>query len=164
MLKSNRIEYVQKVKFAYDLEAILKQRPNQRTFGILLKLRTYNLIDSAKIVEKKKKHFDKFQKKLKKKKARYIKINDKRISKAKRKGKTHYRKKELQDTIYSHLLIRERLKYQFGEEPIVFDSIAYKKTNQQLVNFLRRKGYYSIVLKDQIQDQNQSHHTQHPYH
>ncbi|MFL2664240.1 MAG: BamA/TamA family outer membrane protein [Crocinitomicaceae bacterium] len=151
LLKSNRIEYVQKVKFAYDLEAILKQRPNQRTFGILLKLRTYNLIDSAKIVEKKKKHFDKFQKKLKKKKARYIKINDKRISKAKRKGKTHYRKKELQDTIYSHLLIRERLKYQFGEEPIVFDSIAYKKTNQQLVNFLRRKGYYSIVLKDQIQ-------------
>ena len=57
LLKSNRIEYVQKVKFAYDLEAILKQRPNQRTFGILLKLRTYNLIDSAKIVEKKKKHF-----------------------------------------------------------------------------------------------------------
>ena len=54
LLKSNRIEYVQKVKFAYDLETILKQRPNQRTFGMLLKLRTYNLIDSAKIVEKKK--------------------------------------------------------------------------------------------------------------
>ena len=63
LLKSNRIEYVQKVKFAYDLEDILKQRPNQRTFGMLLKLRTYNLIDSAKIVKKKKKHFDKFQKK-----------------------------------------------------------------------------------------------------
>ncbi len=150
LLKSNRIEYVQKVKFAYDLEDILKQRPNQRTFGMLLKLRTYNLIDSAKIVKKKKKHFDKFQKKLIKKKARYEKTNNKRISKAKRKGNTHYRRKELQDTIYSHLLLRERLKYQFGEEPIVFDSVAYKKTNQQLVNFLRRKGYYNIILNDQI--------------
>lgn len=150
LLKSNRIEYVQKVKFAYDLETILKQRPNQRTFGMLLKLRTYNLIDSAKIVEKKKNSFDKFQKKLKKKKARFDKVDKKRILKAKKKGDTHYRKKELQDTIYSHLLIRERLKYQFGEEPIVFDSVAYKKTNQQLVNFLRRKGYYSINLSDMI--------------
>ena len=48
-------------------------------------------------------------------------------------------------------MLRERLKYQFGEEPIVFDSVAYKKTNQQLVNFLRRKGYYSIILEDEIE-------------
>tara|TARA_B100001115_G_C15847024_1_gene427391 strand:- start:1610 stop:4291 length:2682 start_codon:yes stop_codon:yes gene_type:complete len=151
LLKSNKIEYAQKVKFAYDLESILKQRPNQRTFGILMKLRTYNLIDSAKIVEKKKKRFEKFQKDLKKKRERYNKINTKRIAKAKRQGKTHYKKKELEDTIYSHLLIRERLKYQFGEEPIVFDSVAYKKTNQQLVNFLRRKGHYNIILSDTIE-------------
>tara|TARA_B100001287_G_C22685574_1_gene533347 strand:- start:149 stop:2833 length:2685 start_codon:yes stop_codon:yes gene_type:complete len=151
LLKSNKIDYAQKVNFTHDLEAILKQRPNQRTFGILLKLRTYNLIDSANIIEKKKKHFDRFQKKLNQKKDRYTKINNKRILKAKRQGKTFYRKKELKDTIYSHLLMRERLKYQFGEEPIVFDSVAYEKTNQQLVNFLRRKGYYGFILKDQIE-------------
>jgi outer membrane protein assembly factor BamA len=151
LLKSNRIEFVQKVNFTYDIEAILKQRPNQRTFGMLLKLRTYNLIDSAKIVEKKKKRFEKFKASLNKKRARYAKTNEKRIAKSKKKGKTHYRKKVIQDTIYSHLLIRERLKYQFGEEPIVFDSVAYKKTNQQLVNFLRKKGYYSILLSDTIE-------------
>ena len=51
----------------------------------------------------------------------------------------------------NHLLLRERLKYKFGEEPIVFDSIAYRKTNQQIINFLRRKGYYKASLSDSIQ-------------
>ena len=53
LLKKNKIKYVEKVDFEYDLDAILKQRPNQKTLGILLKLRVYNLIDSAKIVTKK---------------------------------------------------------------------------------------------------------------
>ncbi|MDG1349754.1 MAG: BamA/TamA family outer membrane protein [Crocinitomicaceae bacterium] len=150
LLKSNQIKYVQKVNFEYDLDAILKQRPNQKTLGVLLKLRMYNLIDSAKIVEKKQERFDDFQIALKKKRGKYERINKKRIAKAKRKGETHYRKKTLTDTIYNHLILRERLKYKFGEEPIVFDSIAYKKTNQQIVNFLRRKGYYNASLSDSI--------------
>ena len=148
LLKSNKLEYVEKVPFAYDLEAILKQSPNQRTFGIRLKLRTFNLIDSVKIIEKKQKKFDAFQHGLVKKRKRCDRINQSRIDRAKKKGKTHYNKKVIEDTIFSHLLIRERLKYQFGEEPIVFDTVAYKATNKQLVNFLRRKGYYQPILRD----------------
>ena len=150
LLKSNKLEYVEKVPFAYDLEAILKQSPNQRTFGIRLKLRTFNLIDSVKIIEKKQKKFDAFQHGLVKKRKRCDRINQSRIDRAKKKGKTHYNKKVVEDTIFSHLLIRERLKYQFGEEPIVFDTVAYKATNKQLVNFLRRKGYYQPILRDTI--------------
>ena len=151
LLKKNKIKYVEKVDFEYDLDAILKQRPNQKTLGILLKLRVYNLIDSAKIVVKKNERFAGFQKGLKKKQKRYDKINLKRIDRAQRKGQKEYRKKVLSDTIYNHLLLRERLKYKFGEEPIVFDSIAYRKTNQQIINFLRRKGYYKASLSDSIQ-------------
>ena len=106
LLKSNQIKYVQKVNFEYDLDAILKQRPNQKTLGVLLKLRMYNLIDSAKIVEKKQERFDDFQIALKKKRGKYERINKKRIAKAKRKGETHYRKKTLSDTIYNHLIFK----------------------------------------------------------
>jgi len=151
LLKKNKIKYVEKVDFEYDLDAILKQRPNQKTLGILLKLRVYNLIDSAKIVAKKNERYARFQKGLEKKQKRYDKTNQKRIARAQRKGQKQYRKKILSDTIYNHLLLRERLKYKFGEEPIVFDSIAYKKTNQQIINFLRRKGYYKASLSDSIQ-------------
>ena len=150
LLKSNEINYADKVPFQTDLEAILKQRPNQKTFGMLLKLRMYNMIDSAKINQKKLQKFDSFQKNLKKKRRRYQKINERRAALEKSKGKTHYYKKELEDTIFSKRLIRERLKYQYGEEPIVFDSVAHKKTRQQIVNFLRRKGYYNSDLKDSI--------------
>ena len=150
LLKSNKLAYVKKVPFAYDLEAILKQRPNQKTFGLLLKLRTYNLIDSVKIAKTKQNKFDSFQKGIVRKRKRCAAVNQRRITRAKKKGKSFYNKKVVEDTVYSHLLIKERLKYQFGEEPIVFDTIAYKKTSKQLVNFLRRKGYYRSKLTDTI--------------
>ena len=146
LLKSDKIILNEKVSFKDDLNEILKLRPNQKILGIRLKLMAYNLVDSTKLAEKRIKVNEKFQVKLKKKREKYARINQKRIDRAKRKGKLFYTEKIIKDTINENILFREKLKYKFGEEPLVFDSIAFKKTEKQIYNYLRKKGYYSPTL------------------
>ena len=146
LMNSNKIIVKQKVSFKDDLTDILKLRPNQRTVGFRLKLRAYNLIDSTKLSEKRKKLNQRFKEKLKKKREKYAEINEKRIQRAKRKGKEFYTEKIIKDTINEDLLFNERIKYKFGEDPKVFDSITFVKTGKQIYNYLRKRGYYSPVL------------------
>ena len=150
LLNSNKITINQKVSFKDDLNEILKLKPNKKILGIRLKLRAHNLIDSTKLAEKRIKANEKFHEKLKKKREKYTRINLKRIERAKRKGKLFYTEKIIKDTINESVLFREKVKYKFGEEPLVFDSIAFKKTEEQIYNYLRKKGYYSPVLLSEL--------------
>ena len=50
LMNSNKIVVKEKVTFKDDLTDILKLKPNQRILGIRLKLRTYNAIDSTKLM------------------------------------------------------------------------------------------------------------------
>ena len=150
LMNSNKITVDQKISFKDDLTDILKLKPNQRILGMRLKLRAYNLIDSTKLSEKRLKANEKFKQNLIRKRLRYTKINSRRIEKAKRKGKEYYTEKIIKDSINDDLLFRERIKYKFGEDPKVFDSIAFNKTNEQIYNYLRRRGYYNPSLNSSV--------------
>lgn len=125
-----------------DLLAIIRQQPNQKTLGINFKLRLYNAIDSAKVTNRKQIRIAKFNAKIKKKRKHASEVNEKRIKRARKKGKTKYIRKEVEDTVFNKIIFRERLKYKIGQKPIVFDSILYKKSIEQLGLYLRKTGYY----------------------
>ena len=150
LMNSNKIVVKEKVTFKDDLTDILKLKPNQRILGIRLKLRTYNAIDSTKLMGRRIKVNEKFKIKLDKKKAKYARINAKRIEKAKRKGKEFYTEKIIKDTVNNDLLFRERMKYKFGEDPKVFDSISFNKASVQIYNYLRKRGYYNPELTSNV--------------
>lgn len=150
LMNSNKIAVEQKISFKDDLTDILKLKPNQRILGMRLKLRAYNLIDSTNLSEKRMKANQKFKQNIIRKRLRYAKINSRRIEKAKRKGKEYYTEKIIKDSINDDLLFRERIKYKFGEDPKVFDSIAFNKTNEQIYNYLRRRGYYNPELISRV--------------
>ena len=150
LMNSNKIVVKKKVPFKDDLTDILKLKPNQRILGIRLKLRTYNAIDSTKLMGKRIKVNEKFKLKLDKKRAKYARINAKRIEKAKRKGKEFYTEKIIKDTVNNDLLFRERMKYKFGEDPKVFDSTSFNKASVQIHNYLRKRGYYNPELTSKV--------------
>lgn len=130
---------------AIDLDnvtAIVRQQPNQKTAGMRIKLRIYNMVDTNYINKSKAKSFAKFNKRLIKKRARALKVNQRRIERAQKKGKGFYTEKIVKDTTYSKVLFSERIKYKFGQKPIVFDSILFNKSVQQLGFFLKKSGYY----------------------
>jgi hypothetical protein len=104
LLKANEISIDSKLISKDDISYILKQQPNKKVLGISLKLRIYNSIDSSKVAERRQKSFERFAKKIERKKVRYSKINQRRIEKARSKNKNFYIEKELKDTIYSKLL------------------------------------------------------------
>ena len=149
-MNSNKISVNEKISFKDDLTAILKLKPNQRIIGFRLKLRAYNMVDSTRLSEKRISVNEKFKKKLLKKRLKYQRINAKRIAKAKLKGKEFYTEKIIKDTINDDLIFKERIKYKFGEDPKVFDSITFNKTNEQIYNYLRKRGYYKPNLNSMV--------------
>ena len=150
LLKANEISIDSKLISKDDISYILKQQPNKKVLGVSLKLRIYNSIDSSKVAEKRQKSFERFAKKIERKKVRYSKINQRRIEKARSKNKDFYIEKELKDTIYSKLLFLERLKYKSGQKPIVFDSLLFSKSQEQIVLYLRKKGFYYSQVKGEV--------------
>jgi outer membrane protein insertion porin family len=127
-----------------QLKEIIKQQSNFKTLGLKLKLRAFNLVDSAKVAEKRIRKNEKLHLKNDKKLEKQERINTKRIKKAKRKGNELYTRKRipLKDTLSPKLFLREWLKYKYGEPPVILDSTAFIKTIEQHANYLKKKGYY----------------------
>lgn len=126
-----------------DLDEFIRQKPNTKSFAMRLKLRVYNSVDSLKVAKKRAQLDLELREKNLKKKLKEEKINKNRIEKAKKKNKTVYVHKviPLQDTTDTKMFFREWLKYKFGEAPVIFDSIQLNKSQKQLTNYLKRKGY-----------------------
>ena len=127
-----------------DLNEILRQKPNYKRVGVKWKLLAYDLIDSTKVANKRFRKNQKLTKKNNRKLVKQERINTQRIATAKKKERTHYTEKiiPLKDTIKPRKFFREWYKYKIGQPPVVFDSILYNKSLEQLDAFLRSKGYY----------------------
>lgn len=163
LLKSNKLELPKKTKVDEDeLRNVIRQRSNHRTFkfrfrgrlyGIRTKLRVYNAIDSTKAAESRKRRYQRYQKINKKKLKRQERINDRRIERALKKGKTTYKPKkvELKDTVNPKRTLRNKVKYGFGEPPMVLDTSTMKVSREQLELFLQKKGYFEATVRSEIE-------------
>jgi hypothetical protein len=142
LLKSNEIFINKNTIPKEDIALIVRQKPNQRTFGLPFKLYIFNLFDSTAIAHKRLKKMDSFERRVLKKQHKAEIKNQKRIKRAIKKGEGEYVKKVVSDTVFSKILFREKMKYKFGQKPIVFDSLLYKKSLDQIGIYLKKKGYY----------------------
>jgi hypothetical protein len=138
-----------------ELELLIKPQPNYKTLGIRLKLRAYNMIDSSSVAQKRIKKNKKIEIKNSKRKEREDKINAKRLKKAQEKGHEYYTEKII-DTLKSKLFFSEWFKYKFGEKPIVFDSLLMTKSNEQIRNYLKKKGYYFSHITNTVKYKKQA--------
>jgi len=144
LLKKNKIIHKKDQLDDDELLAIVRQQPNYKSFGVKWKLMAYNTFDSTSIADKRVRKNIKLREVNKKKLLRQDKINERRIKKARKKGESFYTPKEieLKDTLEPRKFIREWYKYKIGRPPVVFDSILFEKSNEQLKAFIKRKGYY----------------------
>ncbi len=141
LLESNEITVEGDELSSSELNATLRQQTNYRTAGMRLKLRVYNSIDTIKVKEKRNTLNQKILEKNKRLIAKQQGVNQKRIDKARKKGKAYYTEK-LTDTIVPKRFLREWIQYKIGEKPAVFDSTLFNKSIEQLNIYLRNRGYY----------------------
>ena len=153
MLKKNKLNVPDEAGISEDeVEDVLKQRPNHRSIGFRLKLRVFNAIDSTKAAKDQRERYLKYRKVNKRRLAREERINERRIERALEKGETTYKPKDikLKDTINPKPTVREKLKYDFGEPPKIFDSSAMNTSQEQLELFLQKKGYFNGEVKTNV--------------
>ncbi|MDG1331222.1 MAG: BamA/TamA family outer membrane protein [Crocinitomicaceae bacterium] len=144
LLKKNKV-YTQGDKLdEAELEEIIRQKPNFKRFGVKWKLRAFNVVDSAKVADKRARKNGKLRVKNQKLRDKEDRINAKRIARAHRKDKEYFTEKiiPLKDTVTPRKFFREWLKYKIGKPPVIFDSIPYNKTIEQMSAYMRSKGYY----------------------
>lgn len=144
LLKKNNIIAEKSELAKSDYNEVIKQQPNYKNLGLKFKLMAFNAVDSAKVSDKRIRKNEKLKIKNQKRRIKQKEINEKRIEKARRKGKEWYTKRviPLKDTLDPSMFFREWLKYKFGEPPVVFDSMYFEKSINQLSIYLRKKGYY----------------------
>lgn len=132
-----------------DVTEIIRQKPNFKTFGMKLRLLSFNMIDSSHVAEKRYRRNIQLRQTNADRIARQTRINKRRMEKARDKGKSLYTERilTLKDTVNPKLFFREWLKYKIGEKPVVFDSLLYNKSIEQLNAYLRKKGYYYGSVK-----------------
>ncbi|HLW29669.1 MAG TPA: BamA/TamA family outer membrane protein [Brumimicrobium sp.] len=135
-----------------EVENVIRQRPNHRTLGFRLKLRMFNAIDSAKTADDQRSRYLNYRKKNKRRLEREERINERRIHRALKKGKSEYKPKniELKDTLEPRQTIRERLKYGYGESPVIYDSTLMETSKKQIKLFMQRKGYFNANVRTEV--------------
>lgn len=134
----------------YELSQVLRQQPNARFFGAPWKLMLYNAIDSASVANKKADKLQHFQQKTLRKQRRVQQINQKRNDRAIAKNKPDYRFKSLPDSTFKQAIWAEKLKYKYGQKPVVFDTLLHLKNEDQLARYLIKKGYYYGKVSSEI--------------
>jgi len=144
LLKKNKIEVKEAHLDMDEVASIVRQNPNFKTIGIKFKLLAFNMVDSSAVAAKRKLKNEKLRSKNRRITAKQKRINERRISRARKKGKTLYTHKiiPLKDTVSPRMFFREWLKYKVGQAPVVFDSLPFNKTLEQYELYLRKKGYY----------------------
>jgi outer membrane protein insertion porin family len=143
LVDKNKVIFADEKLNIDDVTLIIRQQPNNKSFGFRMKLYLFNSIDSAKVMKSRYKQYAKISKKYKKKKAKQDRINTKRIEIAKSNGDSLYTERIIPfDTNDRKLSWREWIKFKRGEKPVIFDTTAYKKTVEQLNAYLKKKGYY----------------------
>lgn len=143
-----------------EMEAVIRQQPNLSALSVpaltpgrkrkkgsthlKFRLYVYNIVDSAAVEKGRHKRMEHYRHKNEKKKKRQTNINQRRQAKAKAKGEKEYEFKvvKLKDTLSPKPKILERMKYRFGEPPVIADSAMYARSKSQLSTYLHKKGFY----------------------
>jgi outer membrane protein assembly factor BamA len=136
-----------------DVSQIIRQKPNFKTLGLKIKLLAFNSVDSAAVAQKRYKKNVELRTINSNKLARQEQLNKKRIEKSRKKSRLLYTEKivQLKDTVNPKKFFREWFKYKIGEKPIVFDSILYNKSLEQLNLYLKNRGYYYGSVEGSVQ-------------
>ncbi|MDC3252702.1 outer membrane protein assembly factor [Crocinitomicaceae bacterium] len=127
-----------------DLDAIVRQHPNYKRLGVKWKLMAYNTVDSTKVALKRQIKNKELREINQKRRTKQSRINEKRIARARARGADFYNHKiiSLKDTVVPRKFLREWYKYKIGEAPVIFDSLMFDKSIDQLNAYLISKGYY----------------------
>lgn len=144
LLKKNDVVTIGDKLDKYEVEDLIRQQPNYKSFGVKWKLMAYNIVDSAKVAEKRIEKNAKLRLKNRERLAKQDKINSRRMDRAVKKGREYYTEKIviLKDTLDPPKFFREWYKYKIGRPPVIFDSLQFNKTLEQMSAYLRKKGYY----------------------
>lgn len=144
LIKKNKVHISGDDLDEASVEDIIRQPANFKTTGVKLKLLAFNMVDSAKVADKRIRKNLAIDQQNNRKRAKQDKINQRRIEKARKNGNEYYTKKiiPLKDTLNPRLFLREWMKYKYGEPPVIFDSSAFVKTQEQHDKYLKKKGYY----------------------
>lgn len=134
----------------YELSQVLRQQPNARFFGAPWKLWLYNSIDSSKVAQKKSERYQTFEQKIARKRTKVNAVNAKRNARALAKQKQDYRYKSLPDSTFKQAIWAEKLKYKYGQKPVVFDTLLHRKNEDQLGRYLVKKGYYYGAVRSEL--------------
>lgn len=154
LLIENKLELDEEYTFKREnIKSVLRQKPNHSSMGVRFKLIAYNLIDSAKVREKRIKKNRRLNKINERRKERAKRINERRIGKALNRGEKIYKPKtpKLRDTINPRPFFREWLKYEVGEPPVIFDSLTMRLSENQLKLYLKRKGYFNNEVSTSVE-------------
>lgn len=158
LLNENKIIVIGDKLETAKLQAVIRQKTNISTLSIgNWKLRTrliaHNLFSEKSVQKKHAKLQAKALKKNRKKRAKEIKITEKRRIKAIEKGKSKYYPKvkfksdlERFDSLSTRLSLKERIRYKFGEQPVILDSFLAVKSVSQLKTYMKKLGYYSAQI------------------
>lgn len=160
LLEKNKLVFPEEINFKEDnIRALIRQRKNTRILkfdlgpikskGIPFKLYVYNMVDSAKVAKKRQRKNAKLRKKNNKRLVKQDSINAKRIRNAVERGDTVFkpRYKKLKDTVNPRMFLREKMKYDFGERPVIFDSLTASVTRRQMILYLQRKGFFNAEVR-----------------
>jgi hypothetical protein len=153
LLKKNKI-YIEGDKIdEASLTEIIRQKPNFKRFGVKWKLAMFNVVDSAKVADKRADKNQKLREKNDELREKEDRINSKRIARAQQKNREYYTEKiiPLKDTVTPNKFFREWLKYKIGNPPVLFDSIPYEKSIEQLGAYMRSRGYYYSTVSGLVE-------------
>lgn len=152
LLTKNRLHVEGDKKLKTELENVIRQVPNKKILGFPIYLWISNQIDSSIVVQKRRKNIALIIESNNRKIAKQQRINARRIEKARKKNQSYYKFKniELQDTNNVKLSFIEWLKFRQGESPVIFDSLYFQKTNEQLMVLLHKRGYYDAIVSSSL--------------
>lgn len=154
LLVSNEVHLPKKTEVSKsEVENVIRQRPNHKTLWFFnLRLGIYNSIDSTKVKKSRTKRIESYRTKNNRKLTRQNRINERRILKSIEKGDSLYKPKkiELKDTIQPRLTLRERIKYEWGEAPVIYDSAQTNLSKEQIELFMSKKGYFDATVETDI--------------
>ena len=132
-----------------DLEGVIRQQPNQKLIGMPFRLSLFNSVDSAKVASKRQRKNENLLAKNQQNIDNMNRINQKRMNRAREKGRDYYTEKiiPMKDIEHPRRFFREWLKFKYGEKPVIFDTNLYVKSIEQLGILLRKKGYYDGLVE-----------------
>jgi hypothetical protein len=135
-----------------DLEGVIRQQPNQKLIGMPFRLSLFNSVDSAKVASKRQRKNEDLLAKNQQNIDNMNRINQKRMNRAREKGRDYYTEKiiPMKDIEHPRRFFREWLKFKYGEKPVIFDTNLYVKSIEQLGILLRKKGYYEALVEAEI--------------